>query len=406
MTTTSAPLQHLPLDAPKDLFGEFTLQNVTIRMLQQHKDLYYNIPARQRSPIWPRHKKQKWVDTLLRPSKFIPLDPIYFNKVWEVDSTGKRRVVYYIEDGLQRLSTIYLFLERKLSTFPKTEYRKRILIPQLNELPFEQCFSDLSEDMQQAFLERSLPIVVMENVDPVIADERYRRRNEGMQLSMGERLRSYQDTVASKFAEAIADHPFVASGMDASRRKDRQYRFELALYLIHMKVHGFPAGMTISTLELLAAGMSDYALSERVQVEMFQQLNMLAHIYDGADLTAKTDGIPPWQSFYYLQRAGCDFKASEKGCLRPWFQQTKIARLEGTNQGNLSTFAGMPYAQRQIEFWKRYKPILLDQQGLVFRDRDRWYRERHSDAIVLPLDPLPIDLESGLVLTEHDTLSL
>ncbi len=402
MTTTLKPIAHKPDLLPKASFGKVGWQNVTIRTLLLQKAQYYNIHPRQRAPIWPHYKRQKWIDTLLRPAEFMPLTQIYFNKVWRSAEEGGS-LIYTVEDGLQRLFTIYLFLNDELKTFNEVEYHKRILIRNIPSLPFDKRFSELTEEMRQRFLEFSIPIIVAEEVDAEIADERYRRLNDGVQLTKGERMRSYRDTVASQLAELIATHPLWQENMKSAKRKDRQYRFELALYIILMKVHSFPIQMGINELELLAAGMSDYALTSRTQEEIFEQLERLAHVFDGIQITAKTDGIVVWQAGYYLQRAGCDFTACERGCLRPWFESAKIERLEKVNMGNLSSFAAMSHSMRQTQFWTAHKARLLDQAGLVFPDRDRWYRERHGEPPVLPHEP-PFDPISGLVLTPLDSV--
>lgn len=402
MTTTLKPIHRTVTPFPKASFGKEGPQTVTPEQLLLQRAKYFNRADRQREDnVWPHHKQQLWIDTMLRESGLVLFPPLYFNQNWLPIEEGGG-LILTIEDGLQRLTTIYAFLDDKLKTYNEVEYRKRIPEPELEELPFEVRCSELPHELRAKFMNFPIPIIVSEEVEPWLQALRYRRMNGGVPLSKGEKLRSY-NSVAKQLADLVATHPLFEHNMHTAKRKDRQYRAELALYLIAMKVHSFPLQMNGTVIELLAAGKSDYTLTERLQQELFAQLDNLYHVCHGFNITAKTDGIPIWMAGYYLQRAGCDFFASEQGCLVPFFDTTKKERLEGINMGNLSSYASMTSVHSQIQFWTKYKGRLLDQEGLVFPDYDRWHRERYGDPSVSSHEP-PFDLKTGVVLTQADLL--
>src|SRR5260221_331989 len=148
-----------------------------------------------------------------------------------------------IEDGLQRLSIIYKFIDGNIRTFSQTEYRKYVLIKELDPLPFDKRFGDLPDVMKQEFLAYPLPVRISEKASPVIAGERFRRLNSGTPVSAGEDLRSYHPTAATILAEKIGAHPMWVKMFQVKKRKDRRYHFEMALYIICMGIHGFPVQM-------------------------------------------------------------------------------------------------------------------------------------------------------------------
>jgi hypothetical protein len=402
MTTTLKPIMRtVEKELPRTSFGREGLQTVTPQQLLLQKSQYFNVPERQRGSVWPLWMQKLWIDTLLREPGLFPFSPIYFDKEW-VDTGNGRRLLYFIQDGRQRIETIYKFLDDELRTLKEPDYRKRVTESELADLPFDILCSQLPQELHEMFNNYPIPVIVSDEVEPWLAEARYRRMNgTGVKLSKGELLRSYQRSVAKQLADLMTTHSLFAHNMKAAKRKDRQYRSELALYLIFMSIHGFPNQMSRSAIDLLAAGKSDYALSEQKQQEIFTDLDKLECVYRGAQITAKTDGIPVWQSGYYLKRAGCDFQESKRGCLVPFFTDTKKERLEGINTGNLSSYASMTSARSQVQFWTKYKGRLLDADGLVFPDRDRWQRELHGDPPVQVHEP-PFDLETGLVLTPLD----
>src|SRR2546421_10598783 len=110
-------------------YGTTGAQTLPLYSLQTQHSLYYNVDKRQRkSNVWGVTKRKKFIDSLYRGEKFMKLSPIVFNIVWEPQPDGSRKMLYYIEDGLQRLTTIDLFLNNLLRTFDRQAYRNNVLI--------------------------------------------------------------------------------------------------------------------------------------------------------------------------------------------------------------------------------------------------------------------------------------
>jgi hypothetical protein len=344
------------------------------------KSLYFNVPDRQRgNDIWPYWQQQLFIDTLLRGPEFFTLLPIVLNKEYEDMDDGKRRLYYSAEDGLQRLTAIYAFIDGKIRTFSETEYEKYVLVDELNNVvPFKVTFGELDDERKQEFLAYPLPVMVTEQADPVIAGERFRRRNLGIKISAGEDLQSFHPTGATVLAKKIGSHAIWSDMFTSKKRRDRKYHFEMALYIIHMALHGFPIQLQRTTLKRLAAGKDDVLITPELEAEILQDLDNIGRICLGVHITAKTDAIPLFQMLTILKKASCNFERSKPGCMSAWFSDAKVMRLHDYSYGNLSLFAGMTHKDLQQSFWDSQKSVILDQDGLVFDDMSQRRKVRDS----------------------------
>lgn len=360
-------------------FGKTGHQNIPIYTFMVQKASYFNVPPRQRgNDVWPYWQQQLFIDTLLRGPEFMDILPIVLNKEYETTEDGKERLFYSAEDGLQRLTAVYMFIDGKIKTFSETEYEKYVLVDELDPIPFRLTFGDLPDVLKQEFLAYPLPVMVTEKADPVIAGERFRRRNLGIKISAGEDLQSFHPTGATILAKKIGSHAIWSDLFTVKKRRDRKYHFEMALYIMHMALHGFPIQLQRTTLKRLAAGKEDSLITPELEAEILQDLDNLGRICLGVKITAKTDAIPLFQMLSILKRASCNFERSEPGCVSRWVSDAKVMRLHDHSYGNLSLFAGMTHKDLQQSFWDSQKSVVLNQDGLVFDDREQWRRVRDS----------------------------
>ncbi len=384
-------------------FGRIGRQSIPILTFVSQKSLYFNVPPHQRyDDLWPYWKQQLFIDSLLRGPEFMPLPEFVLNQEWEITEDGKERLKYTTQDGLQRLSVIYKFVDGKMKTFNQKEYQKHILIKGLKPIPFDKHYGELPDVMKQEFLAYPLPVQVAEKASPIIAGERFRRLNLGTPTSAGEDLRSYQPTAATELADKIGSHSMWPEMFQVKKRKDRRYHFEMALYIIYMSIHGFPAELSRNTLKLVAAGTEDHFITSEFGQEILSDLENLSLVFSGTEISAKTDAIPLWEAGILLKKASCNFQRSKLGCLNNWFTKTKRMMLHGYTYGNLSLFAGMTHKDLQQKFWADQRSVLLEQEGLVFDDSVQWNKVR--DVTYQPEKPSAYALihENGTVAVPSD----
>jgi hypothetical protein len=79
----------------------------------------YDIPDWQRQKVWNRDKKQRLIDSILRGWK---LPKFYF-----IEGSGEN---FFVEDGQQRLNTIWEFFSNELSL--QRRFRKAVWWPLLS----------------------------------------------------------------------------------------------------------------------------------------------------------------------------------------------------------------------------------------------------------------------------------
>jgi hypothetical protein len=185
---------------------------------------HYEIPDWQRQKIWPRPKKQKLIDTILRGWK---LPKFYFYKIAEDQ--------FEVVDGQQRLSAIFEFNanEWPLSEASQQEFGG----------PF---YDDLSLEVSEAFDDFEIEYDEIENATEAELKEFFQRLQEGLPTTSSEKLNS----IHSKFRDyckKLAGHEFFQKKV--SFPDTRFAHFDVVAKVATIELEGITSGLRYDDLK-------------------------------------------------------------------------------------------------------------------------------------------------------------
>lgn len=119
-------------------------------------------PEYQRGAVWSETQKKKLIDSILRG---YPIPLIYLHHI-KTSVAGMTREDLEIVDGQQRLNAIYEFAEGAFSLFDPKKDEKVAKFPRFIReqecLWAGQTFQQMSRDLQEEFLSKSLAVVLIE----------------------------------------------------------------------------------------------------------------------------------------------------------------------------------------------------------------------------------------------------
>ena len=203
------------LDDTGGSWGDYPIDQVRIRhenrtvyevMRRIDKDSYVMKPDFQREFIWPKDTQSKLIESVLMR---IPLPVFYMAE----DDEGKMIVV----DGLQRLSTFWMFLKGKL----------RLQLPERQDIHGKR-FADLAPKFQNRIEDCNLTFYIIDAKTPERARlDIFDRVNSGMKLTRQQMRNSLYMGKATRFLKEEAQTGIFSQAtggsLNAKTMRDREF---------------------------------------------------------------------------------------------------------------------------------------------------------------------------------------
>lgn len=199
--------------------------------LRKAKMLVAN-PEYQRGEVWTVIQKKRLIDSVLRG---YPIPLIYLHHI-KTEVEGAKREDFEVIDGQQRIAALDEFKEGAFRLFdPKRDAEEARFPSFIEEQPCPwggKAFEDLSSDLQKAFLETPLSVVMIQTDLPNEARDLFIRLQAGMPLNSQEK----RDAWPGNFTEFVLKiggkpqiakypgHDFFNDVMNASKAKRGEFR--------------------------------------------------------------------------------------------------------------------------------------------------------------------------------------
>lgn len=190
-------------------------------------------PPYQRRSVWTRKDRIFFLDTIFRG---YPCPAIYLHKT--LDEKGK--AIYHVIDGKQRLETIIMFAENRLtlpSDFP------------IGDLAGKK-WKNIEGEYKKAFWNYVLPVDQFDLVETTLVDEMFDRLNRNSRKLERQELRHAKfDGWFITFVEQLSEDYSLLKELKVvtagrmKRMKDVQFLSELLAIIIKNQVHGFDQDM-------------------------------------------------------------------------------------------------------------------------------------------------------------------
>tara|TARA_Y100000768_G_scaffold376411_1_gene348432 strand:+ start:1768 stop:3066 length:1299 start_codon:yes stop_codon:yes gene_type:complete len=259
-------------------------------------DFLLNPEYQRQAGVWSTDKKQLFIDSLLNS---FDTPKIY---VHDLSQDKKHREHYAIVDGLQRLTTIWGFLENK---FPLAdEFR---LSPDSRHFERDphpeggQYFEELPSWWQTFFHSINLPIMVIETGDDADGEieELFSRLNNGQPLTSAEQRNAIGGDMA-KMIRKVAGHKFFKEKVAFSDTRYRHYDQAAKLILIATKILDNADKEPWSDLKkkhLDALVKENKGIPESKEKKLWKQvngtLNQACHLFNDKDTLLKAQAMIP-----------------------------------------------------------------------------------------------------------------
>ena len=175
------------------------------------KRLYNTLPFQRKAGIWNSITKSMFARSVIQDN-YIP--PIVFLKTGEEDlSNGKSVAVYQIEDGQQRLTALFDFLDGKYalhSSSPDAEVDNEIY-----ELG-GKYFDDLQEECKDSLQNHSFSVFIIEDYNDTEAEELFYLINSGVALSPVQKSKARMGTDNIRFFNLLLSGEFFTQAINMS----------------------------------------------------------------------------------------------------------------------------------------------------------------------------------------------
>jgi len=205
-----------------------TVQQVTWFLdLYNNKQIELN-PPYQRKSVWSIKDRKFFLDTIFRN---YPVPPVFIHR--EVDEAGK--TTYNVVDGKQRLETIFLFYENKISVDSKFG----------DENLNNKKFKDLSIDYKRKFWDYSIVADFIEINDGNNVEDVFDRVNRNSRNLQPQELRHARfNGWFINHVEREANDPFWADLKITTKSRDKRMRniqfiSELYMIILNKNIVGF-----------------------------------------------------------------------------------------------------------------------------------------------------------------------
>ena len=195
------------------------------------KVLRNSLPFQRHAGVWSVYTKSNLIWSMLEDS-FIPAIVLLKDKAG-VDGKGKDVYIYEVLDGLQRLSTVFSFIE--------DGFALHSAVPSVNYDGFDydiagKKYSELEEELQSAICQYRFIIQCLENCNLVEAESLFFSINSGVALSAIQKAKPRMGTELIKFFTGLLEGHFFTQAVNmteaqAKREDDLLMLLQSALLL-------------------------------------------------------------------------------------------------------------------------------------------------------------------------------
>lgn len=214
----------------------------------------YEIPDWQRQKIWPRAKKQKLIDTILRGWK---LPKFYFYKIAEDQ--------FEVVDGQQRLTAIFEF---NANILPLSETSAQAF--------GAEYYKDLPITISEAFDDFEIEYDEIENATDEELKEFFQRLQEGLPTTSSEKLNS----IHSKFRDyckRLASHEFFKKKVGFP---DTRYaHFDVIAKVATLELEGISSGLRYDDLKKVFDNYASFSPTSAGGKKLKQTFDYLNHVF-------------------------------------------------------------------------------------------------------------------------------
>jgi hypothetical protein len=161
-----------------------------IKEMIDRRDLHVNKDYQRGAGLWPSAPRSYFIDTIIGG---FPFPKIYFYEYLPRGEGAQTRLRREIVDGQQRVTTIVAFLNDEFALSPSHQYGG-------------QKFSQLDEDVQQAFMSYTVSVDVIRDASQAEIVEMFRRMNAyTLPLNDAEKRHSAYQGEFKWFANNLSD---------------------------------------------------------------------------------------------------------------------------------------------------------------------------------------------------------
>jgi hypothetical protein len=225
----------------------------------------YDIPDWQREEVWNTDKKRRLIDSILRGWK---LPKFYFVKV-----AGDN---YLVEDGQQRLASIFEFFSNELS-----------LSADSTEEFGGRFYRDLSRKVSDLFDDFEVEYDIIEEATDEELKEFFQRLQEGMPLTSSEKLNAVHSKLRD-YCVAASKHPFFKKTV--AIQNTRYAHFDIIAKVATVEIEGLDAGLRFEDIKEVFEAQGEFASTSAVAKRIRTALDLLAKAFKnrGSSLRTRT----------------------------------------------------------------------------------------------------------------------
>lgn len=179
----------------------------------------FDYPIQRKGGQWDKLQKSLLIHSLAGDYPVPALYSIVEEKMVGEEGKEKKKNVYFILDGKQRLTNIKGFID---GDYPLHEDTPDVYIDDNKYVLAERTFDELEEDVQDQILSFSLQIYKMDEITDEEIEDMFFRLNNGTPLSKQQKAKSKMGTEWAKEIKSVMEHPLMtekASFTDLQLRK-------------------------------------------------------------------------------------------------------------------------------------------------------------------------------------------
>jgi hypothetical protein len=323
----------------------FNLSTPNLEDLFTIRDRIRVYPSCQREKVWEDRRKQRLIDSIIRG---IPIPPIAIVETY-VELIGSRKDIV---DGQQRLETIFEFMNDGFPTGKK--FGNDETIPMYPGLRYSQ----LPQDIRNAFNSYHFPVVTIEGADADSIPVIFRRWQLGVPLTLAEILFSFEGPT-KELARAFSSHEFWSSIYSGNKIHRQPFQAGVKMMLLEM-YDGFANLTTPRQRDALSVSRFTEEAPKYKEI-MLHRLDMMTHVFWGADATAVNHAVFMYQTVVILEGLGIKLRNLSQGALSVWFQKVYIETTTEKKNGYSYFFGQFEKVSAQRAFWGTHLDSLLQQ---------------------------------------------
>jgi Protein of unknown function DUF262 len=226
----------------------------------------YEIPDWQRGEVWDTAKKQRLIDSILRGWK---LPKFYFVAVSDEN--------FLVEDGQQRLASIYDFFSDDLALSPEsaTQFGGTV-------------YSSLSRKVADSFDDFEIEYDIIQDATDEELKEFFLRLQEGMSLTSSEKLNAVHSKLRD-FCRKSATHAFFTEVIAVPNT--RFAHFDIMAKVAAIEVEGIATGLRLDDVKQVFVSHSNFAATSAVARRIRAALDFLYTAFKGNGSPLRTRTI-------------------------------------------------------------------------------------------------------------------